>query len=91
MNDLLIDNGTLDIVSYLINNPGSTIVTMNRFFTEFKKSKLTTATIYRQLKRLEEQHMVTCLPTDRTRLIVTPLAEEILIKRGVRLNYLGSN
>lgn len=84
-------NGTLDILSYLINNPGSTIVTMNRFFTKIKKSKLTTATIYRQLKRMEEQHMVTRLPTDRTRLIVTPLAEEILIKRGVKLNYLGSN
>jgi hypothetical protein len=88
MIDLLIINETLAILSEFVKNLRSTKVTMNSSIQKVYKSKLLRIIIHQIFDQLEEYHIIMHLPASGTRLIVNSLAEEIFIKRGVRLkNY----
>ncbi|UCG04111.1 MAG: hypothetical protein JSW11_09005 [Candidatus Heimdallarchaeota archaeon] len=78
--DLLSTKGTLTILSYLKSNPGITIVMINSYFAKSVQTPLTTATIYRRVKELEELKLISRLPTNSERFILTLYAEEILKK-----------
>ena len=87
--DLLSAKGTIEVLSYLKNNPGATAPMINNYFAKTSNTTLTTATIYRRLKELEELNLVARLSTDSNRLIVTRLAEEVLKsnKRWIKVNF----
>ena len=78
--DLLSAKGTLAILSYLKSNPGITIIMINSHFAKSSHSPLTTATIYRRVKELEQNELITRLPTNSERFILTLSAEEVLKK-----------
>lgn len=79
--DLISAKGTLAILSYLKSNPGITIAMINDYFSRSSHSVFTTATIYRKVKELEQNKLVTRLPTNSERIVLTLSAEEILKKR----------
>ncbi len=87
--DLLSAKGTIIVLSYLKSNPGATAPMINNYFTKSSRKRLTTATIYRRLKDLEQVNLIARLPTDSKRLIVTRLAEEVLKsnKRWKNMNF----
>ncbi|MHA2246842.1 MAG: ARPP-1 family domain-containing protein [Candidatus Hodarchaeales archaeon] len=87
--DLLSAKGTIIVLSYLKSNPGATAPMINNYVTKSSREKLTTATIYRRLKELEELNLIARLPTDSNRLILTRLAEEVLKsnKRWKKVNF----
>ncbi|MFX0119040.1 MAG: ARPP-1 family domain-containing protein [Promethearchaeota archaeon] len=81
--NLLGKDGTIDLLAYLRINPGITIAIINTYFTKSGHKSLTTATIYRRVKELEQLNLITRLPTNSERFILTLSAEEIL-KRNKR-------
>ena len=89
INDLLSAKGTLAILSYLKRNPGITHAMINSYFSKSSHSPLTTATVYRRVKELEQNKLITRLPTNSERFILTLSAEEILKKnkRWKKVNF----
>jgi hypothetical protein len=87
--DLLSAKGTLAILAYLRSNPGITTAMINNYLARISHSPLTTATIYRRVKELEQNKLITHLPTDSERFILTLSAEEILKKnkRWKKVNF----
>lgn len=82
--------GVKEVLIYLARNPGSTASMINSYFTKNIRSKLTTASLYRYIYEFEQFQLVTRLPTDKNRLILTLEAEELLLsnklisKRDIR-------
>ncbi|MHA2203143.1 MAG: ARPP-1 family domain-containing protein [Candidatus Hodarchaeales archaeon] len=87
--DLLSAKGSLAILSYLQSNPGITAAMINTHFTKFVHFPLTTATIYRRIKKLEQIKLIARLSTDPNRLILTQYTEEVLKKnkRWQKVNF----
>lgn len=83
--------GALAILLYLNKNPDATILAINQDLIPFKGSKLTTSTIYSRIKELKQLGLISHLPTDKSRLIVTKKANEILKKKGLMKSYYNSN
>ena len=87
--DVLSAKGTKAILSYLARNPGASSPMINSHFTTSNSLTFTTATIYRRLKQLEQVKLITRLPTDSKRLVLTIAAEELLKKqkRWKKVNF----
>ncbi|MFX1515126.1 MAG: ARPP-1 family domain-containing protein [Promethearchaeota archaeon] len=87
--DLLSAKGTLAILSYLKSNPGITLAMINNYFAKSSHFPLTTATIYRRVKDLQQNKLITCLPTNSDRFVLTLSAEEIIKKnkRWKKVNF----
>ncbi len=81
--DLIMKSGIKEILIHLFRNPGSTKDMINLYFTKSIGSALTTATIYRRIHDLEKNRLITQLPTDKNRLILTLAAEKLLMKQNL--------
>ncbi|MFX0085904.1 MAG: ARPP-1 family domain-containing protein [Candidatus Hodarchaeota archaeon] len=77
--------GTKEILIHLVRNPGSTKAMINLYFTKSIKSALTTATIYQRIHDLEKKHLLTRLPTDKNRYILTLAAEKLIMNQNLLL------
>ncbi|MFX1284454.1 MAG: ARPP-1 family domain-containing protein [Promethearchaeota archaeon] len=87
--DLLSAKGSLRILSYLYHNPGTTVPMINVHFAQSPDLSLTTATIYRRVKELEQANLIVRLHTNSNRLILSLYAEEVLKKnnRWKKVNF----
>ncbi|UCE14109.1 MAG: hypothetical protein JSV04_02760 [Candidatus Heimdallarchaeota archaeon] len=84
--ELLSAKGSRDVLLYLKHNPGATAPMINAHLANKTDLTLTTATIYRRLKDFEEAQLITRLPTNSERVILTFYAEEVLNKQKRWLN-----
>lgn len=77
------EQGTVTVLAYVGHNPGTTAQVISAYCIKIAKFSVTTASVYRKLNQLEQQGLVTRLPTDKMRLILTFRAEEMLRKKGL--------
>ncbi|MHA1969820.1 MAG: hypothetical protein ACW964_18750 [Candidatus Hodarchaeales archaeon] len=81
--DLICKKGPKEVLIYLARNPGSSVIIINSDFTKGYRSKLTTASIYRYIQDFEELQLVTRLPTDKNRFLLTLKAEELILSNNL--------